>query len=230
MKHPSIRDLLEYWNERRGRRAAPERDDIEPEAIRGLLADTFILSIDPVRGHPFRLAGTRVCALLGREIKGQAFLDLFSPATRTEIRQLFAIIADETVGVAGGARELIAEGPEAAWLELLLLPLRHYGRTDTRLLGALAANGRRIGWGPGRSVTWSLVPIVSSAVAPCRLVLPRSETSWRPRSKAVLWCMREGARRRARRSPEALGVSHIRPRFNKNWRKPANQSEAITRH
>jgi PAS domain len=55
MKHPSIRDLLEYWNERRGRRAAPERDDIEPEAIRGLLADTFILSIDPLRGHPFRL-------------------------------------------------------------------------------------------------------------------------------------------------------------------------------
>ena len=35
---------------------------------------------------------------------------------------------------------MIAEGPEAAWLELLLLPLRHYGRTDTRLLGALAAN------------------------------------------------------------------------------------------
>jgi len=140
MKHPSIRDLLEYWNERRGRRAAPERDDIEPEAIRGLLADTFILSIDPVRGHPFRLAGTRVCALLGREIKGQAFLDLFSPATRTEISQLFAIIADETVGVAGGARELIAEAPEAVWLELVLLPLRHYGRTDTRLLGALAAN------------------------------------------------------------------------------------------
>jgi len=140
MKHPSIRDLLEYWNERRGRRAAPERDDIEPEAIRGLLADTFILSIDPLHGHPFRLAGTRVCALLGREIKGQAFLDLFSPATRSEIRQLFAIIADETVGVAGGARELIAEAREAAWLEFALLPLRHYGRTDTRVLGALAAN------------------------------------------------------------------------------------------
>jgi hypothetical protein len=140
MKHPSIRDLLEYWNERRGRRAAPERDDIEPEAIRGLLADTFILSIDPFRGHPFRLAGTRVCALLGREIKGQAFLDLFTAATRSEIRELFAIIANEAVGVAGGASELMAEGPEATRLELLLLPLGHYGRTDTRLLGALAAS------------------------------------------------------------------------------------------
>jgi hypothetical protein len=86
------------------------------------------------------LRGTRVCALLGREIKGQAFLDLFTAATRSEIRELFAIIANEAVGVAGGASELMAEGPEAARLELLLLPLCHYGRTDTRLLGALAAN------------------------------------------------------------------------------------------
>ena len=139
MQHPSIRDLLDYWNERRGRRAVPERDDIEPEAIRGLLADAFILSIDPARGHPFRLAGTRVCALLGREIKGQAFLDLFSPDTRSELRDLIGIIAQESVGVVAGVRELAAAGRGAA-LELVLLPLRHHGCSDARLLGALAAS------------------------------------------------------------------------------------------
>ena len=139
MKHPSIRDLLDYWNERRGRGAVPERDDIEPEAIRGLLADAFILSFDPVRGHPFRLAGTRVCALLGREIKGRAFLDLFSPHTRSDVHELIATIAYEAVGVVAGACELVADG-RGAGLEILLLPLRHYGRTDARLLGALAAS------------------------------------------------------------------------------------------
>jgi hypothetical protein len=67
MKHSSIRELFDYWNERRGRRAAPERGDIEPGDIRGVLADTFILAFDAPASHPFRIAGTRVCALFGRE-------------------------------------------------------------------------------------------------------------------------------------------------------------------
>ena len=139
MKHPSIRNLLDYWLERRGARAAPERDDIEPEAIRSLLADAFILSFEGSRGLCFRLAGTRVCALLGREVKGQAFLNLFSSDTRNQVQDLAAIIAHEALGVAAGARELSLDLPGTE-LELLLLPLRHHGRTDARLLGALAAH------------------------------------------------------------------------------------------
>jgi hypothetical protein len=137
MKHPSIRELFDYWNERRGRRAVPERADIEPSAIRGVLADTFILSFDPRNGHPFRIAGTRVCALFGRELKGEAFLDLFSHEARSGMRDLIAIIAHESVGVVASASELSAarRGP---WLELLLLPLGCPGRTDARVLGALA--------------------------------------------------------------------------------------------
>src|SRR5882724_4487529 len=73
MKHSSTRELYNYWNLRRGSRAAPERSDIEPGAIRRVLADTFMLSFDPQGGHPFRIAGTRVCALFGRELKGNAF-------------------------------------------------------------------------------------------------------------------------------------------------------------
>ena len=74
MKHPSTRELFDYWNARRGRRLAPERDDIEPGHIRRVLADTFIFAFDEGKGHPFRLAGTRVCALFGRELKGEAFM------------------------------------------------------------------------------------------------------------------------------------------------------------
>ena len=42
MKHPSNRELFDYWNERRGERLAPERADIEPAAIRHVLGDTFV--------------------------------------------------------------------------------------------------------------------------------------------------------------------------------------------
>ena len=41
MKHPSARELYDYWNAQRGLRAAPERADIEPGAIRRALADTW---------------------------------------------------------------------------------------------------------------------------------------------------------------------------------------------
>ena len=80
MKHAASRELYAYWEERRGTRPAPERAEIEPGAIRGVLSDAFILALDGSAGHPVRLAGTRVCALFGRELKGESFLDLWGAA------------------------------------------------------------------------------------------------------------------------------------------------------
>jgi hypothetical protein len=107
MKHPSIRELFDYWNDRRGNRLAPERADIEPGAIRRVLADTFILSCEPHRGHPFRIAGTRVCALFGRELKGKSFLDLWSVARRNDMRTLLAIVAAQSGGMVARASACI---------------------------------------------------------------------------------------------------------------------------
>jgi hypothetical protein len=136
MKHSSIRELFEYWNERRGRRAAPERGDIEPGDIRGVLADTFILAFDAPASHPFRIAGTRVCALFGRELKSEAFVDLWTAESRQLVRDLLTVVAHETIGAVAGARAANAEGA-ALEFELLMLPLYHRGRTDARVLGAL---------------------------------------------------------------------------------------------
>jgi hypothetical protein len=137
MKHPSVRGLFEYWDRERGRRPAPERGDIEPAAIRHLLADTFVLSFEPRMGHPFRLAGTRVCALFARELKGEAFLDLWPAQGRNEIRDLLSIVAHESLGMVASVSGASADGA-ALSLELLALPLSHHGQTDARLLGALA--------------------------------------------------------------------------------------------
>ena len=136
MKHSSICELYDYWNERRGQRAAPERGDIEPGDIRGVLADTFILAFDASAGHPFRIAGTRVCALFGRELKSEAFAELWTAETRPLVRDLLTVVAHETTGAVAGARAANAEGA-ALDFELLMLPLYHRGRTDARVLGAL---------------------------------------------------------------------------------------------
>jgi hypothetical protein len=98
MKHAASRELYAYWQEKRGTRPAPERADIEPGAIRGALSDAFILALDRSTGHPVRLAGTRVCALFGRELKGESFLGLWTTASRPTVADLLAILADECIG------------------------------------------------------------------------------------------------------------------------------------
>ena len=137
MKHSSTRELFAYWDRRRGRRAAPERGEIEPGPIRRVLGDTFILAFDERAGHPFRLAGTRVCALFCRELKSESFLALWAPAERATARQQLAGVADEAVGIVASVSGRTADGG-ALDLELLLLPLRHRGHAHARLLGVLA--------------------------------------------------------------------------------------------
>ena len=136
MKQASSRELFGYWTARRGTRPAPERGEIEPSAIRRALGDVFILQFDRRAGHPFRLAGTRVCALFGRELKNEPFLDLWDEDTRAPLAQLLTVVADETTGVVAAATGRTAQG----WsqdLELMLLPLAHRGNTHARMIGAL---------------------------------------------------------------------------------------------
>ena len=136
MKQASSRELFDYWAARRGTRAAPERGEIEPSAIRRALGDVFILEFDRRAGHPFRLAGTRVCALFGRELKNEPFLNLWDEETRAQLAQLLSVVADEVSGAVAGVKGRTGEG-WAQDLELVLLPLAQCGDTHARMIGAL---------------------------------------------------------------------------------------------
>ncbi len=137
MKHASTREVFEHWNERRGKRVAPERGDIEPGPIRRALGDTFILARDPRGGHHFRLAGTRTCALFCRELKGTSFIDLWAQAEQNAMQEQVAAVADESAGLVAGVSGRNTDGARID-LELLLLPLTHRDRSQSRLLGVLA--------------------------------------------------------------------------------------------
>lgn len=137
MKHRATRELFAYWNELRGERAAPERREIDPAAIRGVLADTFMLDVDLDRRFPFRLAGTRVNAMFDAEQKGKAFLDLWKSDERRNISAILLTVADGACPVVAGGTAT-PNGESETALELLLLPLRHYGRTHSRILGLVA--------------------------------------------------------------------------------------------
>lgn len=137
MKHASTQALYAYWNRQRGLRPAPERSDIDPVEIRHALGDTFMLAADFVDHVRFRLAGTRVCALFGREIKGELFPALWNEAGRSQIDDLLTIVTNESIGAVAGLTGHAADGAEVD-LEMLLLPLAHAGLARIRALGVLA--------------------------------------------------------------------------------------------
>ena len=137
MKNPSTRLVFDYWDTLRGERSAPERGEIEPGALRHALADTFVLENEPI-GPVFRLAGTRLCALFGRELRGRAFAALWPDVeAQGDMRRLVQTVMDETAGAVAGLTAQTENGA-SVHLELLLLPLRYRGRTHARVLGALS--------------------------------------------------------------------------------------------
>src|SRR4051812_8608462 len=139
MKHPSNRTLFEYWNERRGERLAPERADIEPGAIRQVLGDTFVIGASGLDSHVFRLAGTRLCALFGRELKAESFTRLWQRSGQTAIRELIAVVMEEKVGIIASVSGATSDDTLApVSLEMLLLPLAYQSQSEARVLGALA--------------------------------------------------------------------------------------------
>lgn len=139
MKHPSNRELFEYWNERRGERLAPERADIDPAAIRHVLGDAFVLEANGIENHVFRLAGTRLCALFGRELKTESFIRLWQRSGQTAVRELVSVVMEEKAGIVASVTGATSDDTLApVQLELLLLPLAYHSRAEARVLGALA--------------------------------------------------------------------------------------------
>jgi hypothetical protein len=137
MKHPSTREFFAYWDERRGGARAPDRSEIEPGAVRELLGDIFVLSYDATVGHPFRVAGTRVCALLGCDLKDRSFSALFAPEARREIEDIITVVSEEMLVAVAGISATCEDG-SAAHLELLLLPFSARAHAPLSLTGLLA--------------------------------------------------------------------------------------------
>jgi hypothetical protein len=135
MKLGTSKELFSYWSRLRGERAAPDRADIDPAAIRNVLADTFILELDDDR--PFRVSGARIGAIFGRELKGESFLSIWREEDRAAVERMVSRASGEV----RPALAVASAGPRGrvrVELEILLLPLRHYGRTQARMLGALS--------------------------------------------------------------------------------------------
>jgi hypothetical protein len=157
--------LFQYWNRLRAGRLAPKRTEIEPADIKTLLADTFILEKDARGEAVFRLAGTRLCATYGRELKGFAFASLWKQKDQRMIARLshsaFAMKSVVVVSYYG-----ISRNDRSNEFELVLLPLDG-GIENPRCLGAATPAERPFWLGAD--------PIVEAQIESVRVIDPDRE-------------------------------------------------------
>jgi hypothetical protein len=157
--------LFQYWNRLRAGRTAPKRTEIEPADIKSLLADTFILEKDTRGGAVFRLAGTRLCASHGRELKGFAFASLWQEKDQRMVHRLAQSAFNAKAVVVLSYRGFSQNGRTAEF-ELIMLPLDG-GLENPRCLGAAI---------PSEKPFWlGADPIVESAIETVRVVDPDRE-------------------------------------------------------
>lgn len=137
MKQDASMALFQYWNRLRDGRPAPRRTEIEPADIKSLLADTFILEKDTRGEAVFRLAGTRLCAIYGRELKGFSFPSLWRDKDQRLIARLAWNVFEKKAVVTIAFDGVSSKGRSNSF-ELLLLPLDG-GIENPRCLGIASA-------------------------------------------------------------------------------------------
>lgn len=157
--------LFQYWDRLRNGRAAPRRSEVEPADIKPMLADTFILERDTRGEAVFRLAGTRLCATYGRELKGFAFTSLWAPQDQPLAGRLATgSLQEKSVSVT--SYEGVTNQGRSVAFELLLLPLDG-GIDSPRSLGCITPREKPYWLGSD--------PVVESRIDSMRLIDPNRE-------------------------------------------------------
>ena len=165
MKQDGSIELFQYWNRLRKGRPSPKRTEIEPADIKTLLTDTFILERDSRGEAVFRLAGTRLCAIYGRELKGFSFPSLWREKDQRLVARL-ACGVFESNSVVVIAFDGISRNKRSNPFEMVILPLDG-GVDSPRSLGAMSAAQKPFWLGAD--------PIVEARVESVRVVDPDRE-------------------------------------------------------
>jgi hypothetical protein len=140
MKTSASMDIYAYWNALRGSRSAPFRNEIDPSSIRHLLPDLFVLTDAEEQSPIFRLTGTRLYNLFGKELRGKAFSTLWNEDAAVDACRIAAGVMQHELPVQFDIHAQSEYGESAREFEMLLLPLKAEDHFPARLLGALISD------------------------------------------------------------------------------------------
>lgn len=167
MQKASTKALYAYWNELRGSRSAPDRRDIDPTRIRESLANTFILELGEDNEFAFRIAGSHLCTAYCRELKARSFSRLWHQRDKDAMDTLVRAVTEDHAVALVTFQGTTAVNTRTSF-EVILLPLRHNGTTQSRILGAMTALEEPYWLG--------LQPILEQRITGLRLIWPDDMT------------------------------------------------------
>lgn len=137
MKTNASLDIFAYWDELRGDRVAPLRSEIDPAPIRHLLPDLFVLTETADAAPVFRLTGTRLYNLFGRELRDTPFSGIWQPDAAHDACRIANGVLEHQRPVVFDILSESVTGLAVRSFEMLLLPLAVEPYFPARLLGCL---------------------------------------------------------------------------------------------
>ncbi len=136
MRQKTSIEIFTYWERIRGDADAPLRNLIQPSAVSHILPELFILENTADDNPRFRLAGTAICNLMGREIRGENFAALWAGSQQDDPVRIASGVMTHVVPASMNATGYCISGRSMTF-ELMLLPVRTSSDICDRLLGCL---------------------------------------------------------------------------------------------
>ncbi len=137
MRHKTTQTVFDHFNRIRNGNSAPLRADLHPDELKSALPDIFILEMDRGGNLVFRLAGTRVCTILGQELRGEQFVAAWHASHRHKMKLAAEAVLANQAPMTVAIRSM-AEEENDGELEMLLLPLSSRPGIVDRLYGCMA--------------------------------------------------------------------------------------------
>lgn len=136
MSKASIKALKHHWESLREGHLPPFRSEISPRALPDMLDNLFIFERLNAGDIRVRIAGIKLCEMMGREVRGQSPLSFFNKNARGRFSAVLSDVLNRpTVARLGletsGSNGIISNA------EMLLLPLRSDFGDVNRIIGCV---------------------------------------------------------------------------------------------
>lgn len=134
---PAAQFLSTTWHALRVNHDLPPRRYFTPRLMAAYLPDIFILHHRGKSGIQFRLAGTRLCARHGQELRHKLFSDLWPTNHQVNTEEMLHSIANHNIALCAHLSG-ISHMQRQNDFELIILPVQHY--EEIQWIGAVIAH------------------------------------------------------------------------------------------
>lgn len=137
--HPSSRILFRFWEAARGEMSAAKKQDLKLAKISKILANICILERDRTRqSFKWRLAGTRVCKIWGRELTGSNVLSNWPDFEKQTMASGFDMVLAQLQPCVARLKVISEHGNELG-IEVLALPIQDTNSGEIQILAGIVS-------------------------------------------------------------------------------------------